>query len=68
MGLTPAEFKATKQLVWLEESAFYAETATRAFKSVGDEGMATNMHLEAALQALGMLVQFSSLVCILTCV
>jgi hypothetical protein len=63
MGLTPAEFKATKQLVWHEECAFYADASTRAFRPVGEEALAgglacdlsSNMPLEAALRALGML-------------
>jgi hypothetical protein len=63
MGLTPAEFKATKQLVWHEECEFYAEASARALKPVGEEALAgglacdlsSNMPLEAALRALGML-------------
>lgn len=58
MGLTPAEFKATKQHVWLEETDFY--NARSAFgKSLAGEDLgidiAASMSLDGALRALGML-------------
>ena len=61
MGLTPAEFRATKQHVWREESEFYAGAGDRGGKGQDtlDAGLASdlssNLSLEAALRALGML-------------
>ena len=66
MGLTPAEFKATKQHVWAEESDFFykaggaAATGTRT-RAISEQSLGiaadfpSHVSLDAALQALGML-------------
>ena len=54
MGLTPAEFEASKQHVWKEESDFFS-SGRGAFAPTGLGNSA--MPLDAALRALGMLAE-----------
>jgi len=63
MGLTPAEFKATKQHVWVEESDFYRSSGASEARNLGSDvplldaslDLSLQMSLNGALQALGML-------------
>ena len=63
MGLIPAEFKATKQHVWLEETDFYntrgGSVAAFGKSLAGDDlgvvDISSGMSLDGALRALGML-------------
>jgi hypothetical protein len=56
MELTPAEFKASRQHVWQEESDFFVPPGKRQAPGATPAlGMSSHMQLDAALRALGML-------------